>query len=157
MKINFKTGKEYYYKDNPEAVKSRDKTKMFVNGKYISKSHPLYKAGRYKSFDEAAFSSLKLYQLNPKGEVYIIAHPSFKNWVKIGKAVDAVDRLKSYQTGCPQRSYYLTATYKVSDRNVSETKAHQLLEKSFDRQNEWFRCSTLEAEQVLNKLFFKDA
>ena len=34
---------------------------MYVNGQYISLRHPLYKAGRYKNFNDAAFSSLKNY------------------------------------------------------------------------------------------------
>ena len=53
--INPKTGKTPYYKDNPEAVKKRDALRMFVNGKEVSKKHALYKAGRYKSFGDAAF------------------------------------------------------------------------------------------------------
>ena len=50
-----KTGKPFYYKDNPEAVKARDSLRMWVEGKHISKKHPLYKPGRYKSFGHAAF------------------------------------------------------------------------------------------------------
>ena len=64
-RINPKTGKLYYYKDDPEKCKKRaaksQLTKMFVNGKYISKFHPLYRPGRYKGFTDAAFSSLKNY------------------------------------------------------------------------------------------------
>ena len=44
--------------------------RMFVNGKYIKRSHPLHKPGRYESFGELAFSSLENYntikELKPK-------------------------------------------------------------------------------------------
>ena len=39
----------------------KNKTRMFVNGKYIPKTHPLHKPGRYKTFEGAAFASLEGY------------------------------------------------------------------------------------------------
>jgi len=38
---------------------NRNKTRMFVNGKFVPKSHPLHKPGKYKTFEDAAFSSLE--------------------------------------------------------------------------------------------------
>ena len=38
--------------------KVHNDARMYVNGKYIAQSHPLYKPGRYKSFNDAAFSGL---------------------------------------------------------------------------------------------------
>ena len=90
--INPLTGKKYYYKDSTEAVKKRNDAQMYVDGKYISKSHPLYKPGKYKSFNDAAFSALQNYETCTKGEVYILKNRAWKDWYKIGKAVDAVDR-----------------------------------------------------------------
>ena len=75
--MNYKRGEGKYYKDNPESVWKRDQTKMFVNGKYISKSHPLHKPGRYKTFTDAAFDSLAKYELSKEGQVYIITNPNF--------------------------------------------------------------------------------
>ena len=46
--MNYKRSEGKYYKDNPEAVWKRDQTKMWVNGKYISKLNPLHKPGRYR-------------------------------------------------------------------------------------------------------------
>ena len=51
--MNYKRSEGKYYKDNPESVWKRDQTKMFVNGKYISKAHPLHKPGKYKNFEDA--------------------------------------------------------------------------------------------------------
>lgn len=135
---NPKTGKPFYYKDNPEAVKARDSRRMWVNGKEVSKSHPLYKAGRYKSFGDAAFSSLENYETAKEGQVYIIVNPAFPSWCKIGMAVDAEDRLKQYQTSSPYRDYKLVATYDTSDRRKAEKFAHDLLEKRHERRGEWF-------------------
>ena len=135
---NPKTGKPFYYKDNPEAVKARDSRRMWVNGKEVSKSHPLYKAGRYKSFGDAAFSSLENYETAKEGQVYIIVNPAFPSWCKIGMAVDAEDRLKQYQTSSPYRDYKLIATYNTSDRRKAEKFAHDLLAKSHERRGEWF-------------------
>ena len=101
-------------------------------------SHPLYKAGRYKSFGDAAFSSLENYATAKEGQVYIIVNPAFPSWCKIGMAVDAEDRLKQYQTSSPYRDYKLIATYDTSDRRKAEKFAHELLEKRHERRGEWF-------------------
>ena len=55
---------EKYNAKRPE----RNADRMFVNGKFIPKSHPLWKRGRYKSFNDAAFSSLANYILSTEGE-----------------------------------------------------------------------------------------
>ena len=154
--INPRTGKAYYYKDNPKKSKKRraihNPNRMWVDGKYIPKSHPLHKPGRYKGFEEAAFSALQNYTLSKKGEVYIITNPAFEGWVKVGMAVDAMDRLKGYQTSSPFRDYELQFFCKVNDRRASESQAHQLLASKFYQQGEWFQCSVEEARQVINQV-----
>ena len=76
-------------------------TRMWVDGEYISKSHPLHRPGRYKGFTDAAFSSLENYETSKEGQVYVIRNPAFPSWCKVGMAVDAQDRLKQYQTSSP--------------------------------------------------------
>ena len=120
----------------------RDSLRMYVNGKHISKHHPLYKSGRYKGFTDAAFSSLSNYEIAQEGEVYIIYNPSFPSWIKVGMAVDSEDRLKQYQTGSPYR-----------DRRKSEAEAHALLEENHERRGEWFVCSAVVAENILDNHF----
>ena len=148
-RINPATGKPMYYKDNPEAVKARDAKRMWVDGKEVKKTHPLYKAGRYKGFEDAAFSSLENYKSNPEGQVYIITNPAWEGWVKVGMAVDAEDRLNSYQTSCPFRDYMLYYSYKAKDRRKAESEAHSKLDEKFERRKEWFRCTPQEAIEVL--------
>ncbi len=152
-KINSATGKPYYYKDNPEAVKARDSKRMFVNGKEVSKKHPLYKPGRYKGFTNAAFSSLQNYERSKEGQVYILCNPAFPAWCKVGMAIDAEDRLRQYQTASPYRDYELVKTYDTDNRRTAEAYAHALLENYYKRRGEWFVCDFNLAITKLNSLF----
>jgi len=148
-RINPKTNKPWYYKDNPDAVKARDAKRMWVNGKEIKKTHPLYKAGRYKGFEEAAFSSLENYEASPQGEVYVIYNKAWPEWVKVGMAVDSNDRLKNYQTSSPFRDYALLYSYEVNDRRVAESAAHVRLAKECDNINEWFKLPHAVANELI--------
>ena len=155
--INPRTGKPYYYKDDPENCKKRAArnhlTDMYVDGKYISKFHPLHKPGRYKGFTDAAFSSLENYERSKEGQVYILRNPAFPSWCKIGMAVDAQDRLKQYQTSSPYRDYEVVKTYNTDDRRRAEGDAHALLEKHYARRGEWFVCDASLAITKLDSLF----
>ena len=136
-----------------ESHVKKNKSRMWVDGKYIPQSHPLHKPGRYKGFTDAAFSSLENYERSSEGEVYIIYNPSFPSWIKVGMAVDSEDRLKQYQTGSPYRNYRVHKAYAVNDRRKSEAEAHALLEESHERRGEWFVCSAVVAENILDNHF----
>lgn len=126
--------------------------RMFVNGKYIPTSNPLHKPGRYKSLDDA-WSHEKIEQTK-EGEIYAIANTAWINWYKIGKAVNAEDRLNAYQTGSPFRNYELIMSYKVNNRHIAERSAHKLLVKQkYNRKGEWFYIEDLEE---LNAIFDKE-
>ena len=129
-----------YKKNGPDAVRRRNSERMYVNGKYILQTHPLYKAGRYKNFEDAAFSSLEKYNSSKEGQVYIIVNESFPEWIKVGMAIDAEDRLSNYQTSSPYRDYALYYSWSVSDRRAAEQAAHEILTECSDaRKNEWFK------------------
>ena len=152
--INPKTGRPYYYKDNPNTVKARDARRMWVNGKEISKYHPLHKPGRYKTLGDAAFSSLKGYETVKSGFIYIMHNSSFPGWIKVGMAIDAEDRVKQFQTGSPYRDYQLIKSYKVEDRREAEVMAHKALDKKgVGRRGEWFYMSHAIATTKLDKIF----
>ena len=140
-----------YYKDNPETKKAENAKQMYVNGKYVSKSHPLYKAGKYTGFEDAAFSSLENYKDSPQGQVYIVTNPAWGGWVKVGMAVDANDRLKNYQTSSPYRDYELVYAIDTPDRRYTERMMHSILNgiMTVEKQNEWFK---IEAEWVIKHL-----
>ena len=139
-----------YYKNNPETMRSWNKTRMWVNGKYVSQSHPLHKPGRYKNFEAAAFSSLAKYESSVEGQVYVIVNPSFPEWVKVGMAIDSEDRLNSYQTSSPFRNYVLNYKWNVSDRRAAESEAHTELQKMYERRSEWFKCTPEQAQEVVS-------
>ena len=128
---------------------SRD---MYVDGKYISKSHPLFKAGKYKSFGDAAFSALQKDVQIKEGYVYAIRNAAWPEWIKIGKAVDAEDRLNGYQTSSPMRDYELIHSVYFDDRNKAERDAHKLAERKGDRQGEWFKITEDQALEVLREV-----
>ena len=128
---------------NPELNPRR----MYVNGRYVSKTHPLYKPGRYKTFNDAAFSSLVNYVFSTEGEVYVLKNPAWDNWYKIGKAIESTDRCNGYQTGSPHRDYELVTYKKFKHRGVAEKMAHSLAEGlSRKRLNEWFYIENLGKE-----------
>ena len=129
---------------------------MYVEGKYIPTSHPLHKPGRYKSFEHAAFESLKNYSAAKEGQVYILYSPAYPSWCKIGMAVDARDRLKNFQTGTPYRDYILVAAYDVPDRREAEKEAHNLLRETHASKNEWFVIGANVAKEILDGHFNED-
>jgi len=130
-----------------------NKTQMYVNGKYISKTHPLYKAGRYKTFSDAAFDGTYKLDSIKEGYVYAITNPAWSEWVKIGMAVDADDRCNGYQTSSPFRDYKLEHTVVTNNRRKAEAKAHIAASKIAEEQRgEWFKISIEQAKDILNKL-----
>ena len=130
-----------------------NKGRMYVDGKYIPKSHPLYKPGNYKTFNAAAFSSLENYTSTKSGYVYVITNPAWSDWVKVGMAIDAEDRLASYQTSSPLRDYELQYSVYCRDRRKSERKAHKLAtELATDRKGEWFKLSVETAVECISDL-----
>lgn len=139
--------KKHNTKNNPKTNTLNNPLKMYVNGKYISRKHPLYKPGNYKSFNDAAFSSLVNYVLSTEGEVYVLKNPAWQNWYKIGKAIESKDRCNGYQTGSPHRDYELVTYKKFKHRGVAEKMAHSLAEGlSRKRANEWFYIENLGKE-----------
>ena len=147
---------EYWYiqpgDGNRRRVASHAKkntTRMFVNGKYISKTHPLHKPGRYKSLDDA-WSHNKIESIN-EGEVYAIGNKAWPDWVKIGKAVDADDRLNGYQKSSPFRDYFVITKIKTDNRHDAERKMHRLFDsKAKERNNEWFKITSSQTKDLFD-------
>jgi len=135
-----------------------NKGRMYVNGKYVSREHPLYKPGRYKSFGDLAFGSLNNYSKIKEGYVYAIVNAAWPEWVKIGKALDAEDRLNGYQTSSPMRDYKLVHSLYFDDRNAAEKKAHILAAfKTAHPWNkhdngEWFKLTDEQAVEILKEI-----
>ena len=141
-----------YYKDNPDSVRKRDANRMYVNGKEISKKHPLHRPGKYKSLDDA-WSHEKI-ESTFEGDVYAIVNPAWEGWVKIGKASFADDRLNTYQTSSPYRDYNILARIHTDNRHKKELVMHRIFEDNAEaRRGEWFKIP--EADAVL--LFLQES
>ncbi len=125
---------------------------MRVNGKYISKHHPLHKPGNYKSFGDAAFSALEKDKKVKEGYVYVITNPAWPEWVKIGMAIDAEDRLNGYQTSSPMRDYELVHAIPTPDRARAERVAHKAAAMCGERKGEWFKIPNSEAVTILQHI-----
>lgn len=96
----------------------------------------LYKQNNYSATDIRA------------GFVYAIGNPAWKDYVKVGSAIDVRDRLNSYQTSSPLRDYYLIDYYFAHDRIKEEKLLHYKFYE--DRLSEWCKISE---ENIKN--FFK--
>ena len=127
--------------------------RMYVNGKYIPRSHPLYKPGNFKTFEDAAFQSLSRYSTTKEGQVYIITNPAWKGWIKVGMAVDANDRCNGYQTSSPMRDYKLVYSKDFKDRRTAESQAHKLCaKKAKEKNSEWFKINIKDAINLIESI-----
>ena len=100
---------------------------------------------------------VKVVQKEPKNInvylVYIIINPAWEGWIKVGMALDAQDRLKSYQTSSPLRDYKLKYKKYFKDRKKAEHTAHDLLDKeSLDRNGEWFKITQIKARGIIESI-----
>tara|TARA_R100000234_G_scaffold110526_1_gene82969 strand:- start:131 stop:649 length:519 start_codon:yes stop_codon:yes gene_type:complete len=144
------------YRQRVSTHKNKNTNRMWVNGKYIKTDHPLHKAGRYKSFTDAAFSSLENYKNSKEGSIYAITNPAWKGWVKIGMTVDAKDRCITYQTSSPYRDYVLESYTNVKDRRLAEKLIHRQAEKIAEkRHGEWFKMPLDNAIKLVKEISWR--
>jgi hypothetical protein len=150
----FEDGDWWYY--SPSGYRQRVSThaakntnRMFVNGKYIPSSHPLHKPGRYKSLDDAW--SHKKIESTAQGDVYVITNNAWPEWVKVGKASIAEDRLNGYQTSSPFRDYSIVAKISTEDRHSKEREMHKIFTHfAKERRGEWFKIDRVTAIKLFN-------
>jgi len=136
-----------------EYNKSSNPSRMYVNGKYIPQSHPLYKAGNYRTFNDAAFSSFEKLDRVLEGYIYAISNPAWEGWVKIGMAVDTEDRCNAYQTSSPFRDYKVEVSVPVTDRRKAEGEAHKKAkELASEYAGEWFKISVEKTKEIIQEL-----
>jgi len=138
--------------NNPNR-KKHNANRMYVNGKYVPKSPPLYKSGRYKNFESAAFSALQGYEKSNVGYVYAVCNPAWKGWYKVGMAVDAADRCSGYQTSSPFRDYKVSYSKYFEDRREAERLVHSALkENKIEHANEWFKTDLKTITSVIKNI-----
>ena len=81
-----------------------------------------------------------------RGFVYIMSHPAFDGYVKVGRAFDPESRLSNMQTGCPHRAYRLEHYWYFDDAHRAEEEIHELLDK-YRWNGEWFFLPTATARE----------
>jgi len=149
---------------------SENKTRMTIQGiryRVGNPNHPHYNLYRKYGFSavfeemgivEESISHLQqkvedLYGRYTSGHIYILSNPAWKGWYKVGMAVEATDRLPTFQTGSPFRDYKLEYYKHFKDRRSAEKEAHILLEKSSkSKRGEWFQSSLLNIKQQIETL-----
>jgi len=132
-----------------------NQSKIYINGKYVPRKSPWYKIlkpGFYKNINDAIFKQSSISDVK-EGYVYVITNKAWPDWVKIGMAIDANDRLNGYQTSSPHRDYVLEHSVYSNDRRKSEQEAHTKAAKLAEEANgEWFKLTVEQAIEVLNNL-----
>jgi gamma-glutamylcyclotransferase (GGCT)/AIG2-like uncharacterized protein YtfP len=132
-----------------------NKKQLYINGKYISRKDPLYnifKPGKYKNINDAVFEQSGM-NSGKEGHVYVITNKAWPDWVKIGMAIDAEDRLSGYQTSSPHRDYILEHSVYSNERRKAEQQAHSRAAKlAIEVNGEWFKLTVQQAIEVLDNL-----
>ena len=150
---NLNICKSCFNKRYKKIFRVKNHQRMYVNGKYIPKSHPLYKPGRYKTFSDAAFDGTYKLDSIKEGYVYAITNPAWPEWVKIGMAVDADDRCNGYQTSSPFRDYKIEHVVVTNNRRAAEAEAHKAATKmAKETRGEWFKLDIELAKTILNNI-----
>lgn len=85
-----------------------------------------------------------------RGFVYVITHPSWPGYCKVGRAFDPESRLRSYQTGCPARAYKLEYAVYFPDCHSAEKLIHDTL-ADYQAEGEWYRILPSTASHVLDQ------
>jgi hypothetical protein len=153
----FEDGEWWYYgqADGRRRLKShqkKNKTRMFVGAKYVTKSAPYHKPGNYSTTADVAFSEIedKIPNKN-EGHIYIVSNKAWKGWYKIGSALDATDRLKQFQTSSPFRDYKLEYKIKSKNRMYVEKEIHSRLKEKHEKRNEWFKMDKDKAKRYIRE------
>ena len=123
--------------------------RMYVNGKYVSRKHPMHKPGRYVANEGSFFDVVPEDDKPLSGWVYIITNEAWPEWVKVGMADDPEKRLSGYQTSSPMRDYALFEAYNVGDRRAAEKAAHDILKDTHTKKGEWFKCNPAVADVLI--------
>lgn len=72
-------------------------------------------------------------------QVYVLVHPAFPAYVKIGKTVGRAGvRLSTFNIGCPHKAYSFAAVVPVANAHAAEARLHAALAPR-RAEGEWFR------------------
>jgi len=84
--------------------------------------------------------------------VYVVVHPCWPEFCKIGHTCNPEDRLRQYNTGDPLKRYAYAETIPVFDRKLAERHLHEMLDSFRHEKTEWFKISADDAIRMLRSL-----
>ena len=88
-----------------------------------------------------------------RGHIYVVSNPAWEGWYKVGMAVDADDRCRSYQTSSPMRDFKLEYFKFFDDRRNAENIAHlKLSTTDYEKRGEWFNAPLNKIVSVIKNI-----
>ena len=97
---------------------------------------------------------------SPEGWIYVLTHPSFPDWIKIGKTRNLNSRLSSYNTGTPNSKKHYKFEYFFPEKEIPHHNAIGV-EQSIHRElrpfqnpgdtREWYQMTVKEAIALIIK------
>ena len=87
-----------------------------------------------------------------KKYIYVISHPKFEGYYKVGIAKDYKTRLNSYQTSDPDRAYKMEYFYLTPHFRETEKYIHNL----FDNKFEWIKANLKDIVQKIENYKHKE-
>lgn len=81
--------------------------------------------------------------------VYIITHPKFENWIKVGRTTNLTKRLDGYNVGCPKREYKYEYIKELSNEQVYSIEQHFKINVN-NNGYEWFNCTVSDGITLIN-------
>lgn len=134
-----------------DIVRSKKSGALHVYCKFCDREMSKERMRKLRASRQAAKAKQEYYR--PKhGYVYIVYNPVFLGWVKVGCALDAEDRLRTFQTADPHRAFKLKWSKWFEDKLKAETAAHDKLTDKFERRGEWFKAAPWQVKRILERL-----
>lgn len=99
-----------------------------------------------KVYKQKYFASCKKYY------IYIIIHPKFKGWIKVGRTMNLESRLNGYQVGCPFRDYKLIYYKFIQDKDVLLKIENHFKLNLQSNGFEWFKCSVKQGIKIIESI-----
>ena len=85
-----------------------------------------------------------------RGHIYVVSNPAWKGWYKVGMAIDADDRCRTYQTSSPFRDFKLEYAEFFNNRKTTEKIVHdKLITSGYENKGEWFNTSLNKIKTII--------
>ena len=157
LNLQYKDNKWYYIgsKSGRQTLEShvkKNRKRMFLGNEYIHTDNPIHTPGRYKNYNDLVFKEYYREKDIHEGEIYLVSNPAWPNWIKLGRAISAEDRLKAFKTASPFRDYKIEYKTTVPDAPSMEQTLHLNLKKKFKFKCEWFMMSVEDGRKAINEV-----